>query len=379
MNYWFEVVGRLRPGISSAQAQEQMETLTARIESVYPSPKNQGMEATFAPGISLLSWKDANVNPEISKAFVILLAAVGFVLLIACANVANLLLSRAIAREREVAVRMAVGASRGRIVRQLLTESLLLAIIGGSVGLLIALWGVDLLTRYRPSDDAQFWATYTRTFDFFQIRLDRGVLAFNLLLTFLTGIIFGSIPAIQCSRPDLNEALKERASSSGGGQRFGRLNARNLLAAAQVAMSLVLLIGAGVMIKSLFRLQKIDLGFTARNVMTIKLPSRDADREFYEQVLERVKSLPGVQSASVGTSAPLLGYTSMTIAELENQPMSQGAPPQPVQRWGSTSIGAADSPNRTGSALPESGSSIERRPRSCFPMTNRLASGSKCT
>jgi putative ABC transport system permease protein len=330
LNFWFEVVARLKPGINAAQGNEQMEGLTAQIESVYPSPKNEGSEAPFGPGISLVTWKDANVDPGISRAFLILLAAVGFVLLIACANVANLLLSRAVARERELAIRMAVGASRRRIVRQLLTESMLLAVIGGALGLLIAMWGVDLLTRFRPSDDAQFWATYTRTFDFFQIKLDKDVLAFNLILTLLTGIIFGSIPAIQCSRPDVNDALKEGSASVTERRLFGPLSARNLLAAAQVAMSLVLLVGAGVMIKSLLRLQKIDLGFAARNVVTMRLPSREADSQFYSQVLERVKALPGVESASVGTSAPLMGYTSMTIAEHENQSISRAAPDQAV-------------------------------------------------
>ncbi|HEY9232608.1 MAG TPA: ADOP family duplicated permease, partial [Blastocatellia bacterium] len=243
------------------------------------------------------------------------------VLLIACANIANLLLARAVSREREIAIRMAIGASRAQVVRQLLTESLLLALVGGAVGWLIALWGVDLLTTFKPSDNAPFWSSYTRTFDFFKIRLDGGVLAFNFLLALITGILFGLMPALQASRPNLNEALKETAGSSAVGFRpQRRLSPRSLLIVGQITLSFVLLASAGLMVKSLLRLQAVNLGFQPAGVVTMSLYGRGVQREFYDQLLERVRALPGVESASIGSTAPLLGYSSMTAMDIKGQP-----------------------------------------------------------
>ncbi len=324
MTYWFEVVGRLNPGVTHSQAQQEMLAITGAIEQAYPTPSKRGPHGEGKPVVTLASWRDANVDPAIRRSFLILLAAVGFVLLIACANVANLLLARAVAREKEFAVRLALGASRLRIVRQLLTESVLLSLTGGLIGVFVALWGIDLLINFKPSDEAGFWTVYARTFDFFKIRLDGRVLAFNFAVTVMTAILFGLIPALQSSRPNLNEALKEGTGSSAAGFRpLRRISSRSLLVIAQVTLSFVVLVGAGLMIKSLLRLQSVNLGFEARGVTTMSASSRDAKLEFYQQLLARLKSIPGVESASLGTSAPLLGYSSKTVLEINGRPKDE--------------------------------------------------------
>lgn len=326
MNYWFEVIARLEPDVTVAQAQQEMPNVTAQIESVYPSPSQRGPGGEARPAVTLIPWRDANVDPAIRRSFLILLAAVGFVLLIACANVANLLLARAVSREKEIAIRLAIGASRSRIIRQLLTESVLLAIAGGGLGLLIAMWGVDLLTNFKPSDDAQFWSSYTRTFDFFRIHLDGRVLGFNFLLAMVTGITFGVVPALQASHPNLNEALKETSGSSAAGFRpQRRISTRSLLVAGQITLSFVLLASAGLMIKSLIRLQAVNLGFVPSGVTTMSLSGRGVKLDFYRQLLARVQAMPGVESAGIGSTAPLLGYSSMTVMDIKDQPAVESA------------------------------------------------------
>jgi putative ABC transport system permease protein len=328
MNYWFEVVARLEPGVTLAQAQEEMVNITEQIESVYPSPSKRGPGGEARPAVTLIAWRDANVDPAIRRSFLILLAAVGFVLLIACANVANLLLARAVSREKEIAIRLAIGASRSQVIRQLLTESLLLSVVGGVIGLLIAMWGVDLLTSFKPSDDAQFWSSYTRTFDFFKIHLDGRVLMFNFLLAVVTGITFGMVPALQASHPNLNESLKETTGGSATGFRpQRRLSTRSLLVAGQITLSFVLLASAGLMIKSLIRLQAVNLGFVPTGITTMSLFGRGVKLEFYKQLLSRVQAMPGVESASIGSTAPLLGYSSMTIMDIKDQPPVESAGP----------------------------------------------------
>ena len=325
MNYWFEVIGRLQPGVGLAEAQQEMPGVTEEIERVYPSPAKRGPYGETPPSVTLVKWRDANVDPAIRLSFLYLLAAAGFVLLIGCANIANLLLARAVARRKEIAVRLAVGASRGRIIRQLLSESILLAIGGGLLGLLLAMWGVELLAKFRPSDNAQFWTVYTRTFDFFTIRVDGRVLAFNFLLAALTGVFFGLVPALQASRPDLNEALKEGAGSASDGFRGqGRRWSRGILVAAQITLAFVLLAGAGLMVKTVARLQAVKLGFAPENVTAMGLSGRGVKPEFYQQILERVQAMPGVQSASIGSTAPLLGYSSKTMMEIKGRPESDG-------------------------------------------------------
>ena len=316
-NAWLQVLARVKPGLTPEQAQADLLTVGDSLATAFPKAAAQDGDQ---PVPRIVSLREANVDPMLRRSFLILLVAVGFVLLIACANTANLLLARAISREKEFAVRLAVGASRGRIIRQLLTESVMLSVAGGIIGLLVALWGIDLLTTFKPSDDAQFWTSYTRTFDFFKIGLDGRVLAFNLLLSMTTGIIFGLLPALQSSRPNLNETLKESSPGAMVGFRSLRhLSPRALLVVAQIALSLVLLVGAGLMIKSLLQLQAVRLGFEPQKVMTMTLASRRAKADFYDQVLERVTALPGVEAASIASTAPLLGYSSKTMIEIEGR------------------------------------------------------------
>jgi putative ABC transport system permease protein len=306
-NYWFQVIARLKDGVSLLQAQSELQLATAQIEQKYPAPR----QSSATNSVTIAPLQAAKLDPAIRTSFLILLAAVGLVLLIACANTANLLLARAVSRRREFALRSALGASRPRLIRQLLTESVTLAIIGGALGVLVARWALALLKTFQPSDDAQFWSSYTRTFDFFTIDIDWRVLTFNFALAFLTGTLFGLIPSIQSSFVNVIEALKEGAGGAVAGFRNSRgVSTRSLLVVGEIALSVTLLIGAGLMIKSLARLQAVNLGFTPENVITMAAPSRDAKPELYHELLARVRAIPGVESAAIGTTAPLLGYYS---------------------------------------------------------------------
>lgn len=317
-NYWFQVIARLKDGVRPEQAQSEMQLVTAQIEQKYPGPKQTLPGA--ANTVTIAPLQAAKLDPAIKKSFLILLAAVGLVLLIACANTANLLLARGVARRKEFALRSALGAARLRLIRQLLTESVALAVIGGALGVLIARWALALLKTFQPSDDAQFWSSYTRTFDFFTIDMDWRVLTFNFALAFLTGVLFGLIPAIQYSSTNVNESLKEGAGGSVTGFRnFRRVSARSLFVVGEIALSLTLLVGAGLMIKSLERLQAVSLGFSPENVITMAVPSRDAKPELYDQLLARVRTLPGVEAAAMGSTAPLLGYASKTAMDIEGR------------------------------------------------------------
>ena len=316
--YWFQVIGRLQDGVTPEQAQADLGLAGELIERQYPGSKGA---AGAVPALQPL--QAAKIDPAIQNSFLILLAAVGLVLLIACANVANLLLARAVSRRREFAVRSALGAGRWRLARQVLTESALLALCGGLLGVLVAYAGLELLKEIRPSDNTPFWRLYTRTFDYFSLSPDWRVLGFNFALALLTGLLFGLFPALQSAFADVNEALKAEASGPvfgrGGHRGPRRVGARGLLVAGEIALSLVLLIGAGLLARSLARLQAVDLGFMPEGVVTMAAAARDARPQFYEELLARVQAIPGVESAGIGSTAPLLGHGARAVMDIEGR------------------------------------------------------------
>ena len=299
-----------------------METVAAKIREAIPVPPD--MAAGMPPeSIKLVALKEAKLDPAIRESFLILFVAVGLVLLIACVNIANLLLAKSVSRRKEIAIRLALGATRGRLVRQLLTESIFLAVFGGIIGLLIALWGIEFLTAFKPAADAQN-TSYIQMLDFSKATIDSQVLAFTLLLSIVTGMLFGLLPAIQASRPDVNDALKEGVGAqSKKHPRLGYFSPRNVLVVTEIALALVLLIGSGLMIKSFARLQAIRTGFDPSNVMTmrVELPKykQEAAVAFDEQLLARVASLPGVEAATVASSTPLSNNSARTIMKIKGR------------------------------------------------------------
>jgi putative ABC transport system permease protein len=310
-------VARLKEGVSVASAQADMETLAKRFEEQYPA-FNKGWGANVVP-------IHEQVVGGVKTLLIVLFAAVCFVLLIACANVANLLLARAAGRQREFALRVALGAGRGRIIRQLLTESLLLAGVGGIAGLFLAYWGVELLVSFAPQNIPRLN----------EIGVDKQVLAFTLGVSLLTGIIFGLLPAFQASNPDLNESLKEGSRSSTGGIKTRRV--RSTFVVAEVALALVLLVGAGLLIRSFMHLQRVDTGFNAENVLTMRVmipvsKYREGQQRvsFYKQAEERIASLPGVTSVGAINWLPLGGQRSATSFSFEDRPSTAQAGEKPV-------------------------------------------------
>jgi predicted permease len=306
-NNSFEVIARLKPGVTREQAESEMDTITARLQQQYP-------DAVKSKGSVIIPLHEELVG-DIKPALLILLGAVGFVLLIACANVANLLLARAAVRQKEIAVRLALGAGRRRLIRQFLTESVLLAALGGAVGLLLALWGVNLLKAFIPKNISQVTA----------VAVDANVLAFTTGVSLLTGLIFGLAPALQASRFNLNETLKEGGRDSAAGRRGNRL--RGLLVVAEVAVSLVLLIGAGLLINSFLRLRSVDPGFRADNLLTmrialprLKYPDHPRRTAFYGELLSRVAAVPGVRSAAVANWIPLTMQGDTFGISIEGRP-----------------------------------------------------------
>ena len=286
------VVGRLKPGVTQAQAQSEMTAIAARLAAAYPkSNTKHGVHLTPLAGVIV-----GNVRPTL----LVLLGAVGFVLLIACANVANLILARSAGRQKEIAVRAAIGAGRGRVVRQLLTESVVLALAGGIAGLAIAHWGTQAVVAAVPGGLPRME----------NIGVDGWVLAFTLGVSLLTGVVFGLAPALQVSVTDLHEMLKEGSRGSSAGHR--RL--RNLLVVSEVAAALVLLAGAGLMLRTIRNLGGVNPGFDPDHVLTFSVGlspantgSSDRILQTFEQALDRIHSVPGVKSAAVSTLIPLTG------------------------------------------------------------------------
>jgi putative ABC transport system permease protein len=303
---FIDVVARLKPGVSIEQARANMNAVARSQAERYPKT-NTGV------GVKVVSLREHIVG-DVRPMLVVLLGAVAFVLLIACANVANLLLARAATRQREMAIRGALGASRSRVVRLLLTESVLLAVVGGAVGLLLAIWSLDLLVSLKPANLPRLA----------EIGVNRTVFLFTLTVSVVTGLLFGVAPALQVSKMDLNEGLKE--SSRGGTDSPRRHRVRALLVVSEVALSLVLLVGAGLMIRSFSRLLAVDPGFKADHVLTAfvslpvsKYPKREEQTAFFDRLLERLRNAPGVSAAGLVTDIPLYGGSS-TGFDVEGHP-----------------------------------------------------------
>ena len=304
--HFLRAIGRLKPGVTLQQGQADIDAVAAGLEKLYPESNKDWR-------LRLVPMREYLVG-QTRRPLYVLLGAVGLVLLIACANVANLTLAQASRRQKEAALRHALGASRMRLIRQLLTESALLSVIAGALGLLLAWWGADLLMALAADSIPRVG----------EIALDNRVLGFTMLVSLLTGMVFGLAPALQSSRPDLNETLKEGGKGGASSSRLGR--ARNALIVVEVAMALVLLIGAGLLIKSFRRLQEVDPGFDPRNLLTMRLflpQSKYAEPQqrqaFFEQVLKRIESLPGVQAVGTSTWIPTLGGGD-TYFTIEDRP-----------------------------------------------------------
>jgi putative ABC transport system permease protein len=297
---------RLKSDVTLKQAQAETNTIVDRLDQDYFRKGKRGIRLW---GVREFLVRDVRLS------LLILLGAVALVLLIACANVANLLLAKAVARQKEIAIRTALGAGRWRLVRQLLTESLVLALLGGGLGLLLAYWGVDVLVATTP-------ANYPLVRD---TRLDTSVLCFTVLASLLTGLIFGLVPALSVSRTDVHEALKEGGRGSAESMRRNRF--RNLLVVTEVALALVLAIGAGLLLKGFLRLQEVNPGFNAKGVLaaSISLPAAkyrtpQQRAAFFEEFFERLESLPGVKAAGMVDALPLSGVNRGSNIHIEGRP-----------------------------------------------------------
>jgi putative ABC transport system permease protein len=304
-------LARLRPGVSLTSARAELDTVMKQLEKQYPD-SNSGEGAVVTP---LYELRFSDIRP----ALIALLSAVACVLLIACANVANLLLARASARQKEFAVRAAIGAGRGRIVRQVLTESMLLSFLGGLLGLLFAMWAIGPLIRIAPQDIPRLAET----------EIDKGVFLFTFIATVLTGILFGLAPAFQASRADVNESLRESGRSSTPGRLRQRLRAGLLIS--EVSLAVVLVIASGLMIRSLLKAFAVKPGFCSDHLLAldVNLPStkyktNTQESAFLTQALGRIRNLPGVESASAVYCPPLVGECWSSIFVLDDRPV----PPQ---------------------------------------------------
>ncbi|HXT75961.1 MAG TPA: ABC transporter permease [Candidatus Eisenbacteria bacterium] len=306
-NHNYLVIARLKSGVDITQAKSELATISTRLEQLYPED-DKGWGATVVP------LREQLVG-DVRTALLVLLGAVAFVLLIACANVANLVLAKTLARRKEIAIRSSLGASRAAILRNILSETVLLSVIGGVLGFLLARVSLDvslrLLADHLPS--------------FAEITLDTRVLAFTLLLSVIAGVLAGFIPSLRFSRVDVNAGLKlgqSRGSSDSGGK------TRNLLVVSEVALSLVLLVGAGLMVRTLMELRNVSPGFDSSKVLTMdvsvgrtKFPTPAASINFFNEVLQRVRAVPGIESAGVIDSLPLNGGGSHQPFSIEGRPV----------------------------------------------------------
>jgi putative ABC transport system permease protein len=309
-----QAIARLKPDATIEQAQTDLATIAAALAKQYPDSNTNF-------GVATKPLREDMIG-DVRTALYILFGAVVCVLLIANANVANLLLARASARGKEIALRAAMGASRARIIRQLLTESLLLSALGGGLGLLIAQWGTEALIKTVPQNIPRIST----------IQLDASVLGFTLLVSLATGVIFGLVPAWQASHVDLNSSLKSGTRTGGGGEGKGRV--RNALIMAEVALALVLLISAGLLIQSFARLGRVQPGVRTERLLTARVslpevayPKNENVIAFFDQLLPRIRALPGVESASAIVPLPLSGSNMVTSFDIEERPLPEGQRP----------------------------------------------------
>lgn len=303
-----KMIGRLKPGVSPQQTQADINAVASRLDKEYPAD-NGGLESRVVP-------LHEQVTGDISLALWVLMAAVGMVLLIACSNVANLLLAKATGRQKEIAIRTALGANRLRILRQLLTESVLLGVLGGLLGLLFAIFGAKSLIAFATVNIPKL-----KDFGF-----DSKVLLFSLVISLITSLIFGLVPALDASKPNLNEALKEGGRTSGGGSARNRL--RNALVIVEIALAVVLVTASGLMLLSFVRLQRVNPGFNPENVLTLESELPEAtyradqqQRVFQQQLLQKIRSIPGVQYASTVDYLPFSGNSFNSSFMIEGRPV----------------------------------------------------------
>ena len=314
--WYLNVVGRVKPGIPLERVTAEVQTIGKQLAKQYPD-SNESVDMTA------VSLHQAMVG-DIRGAVLMLLGAVGFVLLIACTNVANLLLARAAARETEMAVRSALGAGRGRLVRQLLTESVILSLIGGGVGLLFAVWGVDALLALEPQGIPRLD----------NVGIDRLVVLFTAGLALVTGLLFGMVPAFQSTGSALAATLKEGGRGSLTSRRGERM--RGVLVVLEMALAVVLLAGAGLLIRSFTKLASVDPGFHARQALTfeLSLPGSRYEKEaqqiaFFDQLLPRLRAVPGVQSAAAVLGIPLSGTNVVSVVRGRG---TSASPAEPAAR-----------------------------------------------
>ncbi len=314
--HWVSVIARLKPAVSLEKAQSEMSAIASRLEKQYPDT-NAGWEVFLVP-------LEKEIVGDIRPALLLLMAAVGLVLLIACANVANLLMARGSERQHEIAIRAALGAGRGRLLRQLLTESLLLSLLGSALGLLLAGWGTSILLGFNAG-------VIPRASE---ISMDAFVLAFTLGTAVVTTVLFGLLPAFQSSSLDLNAALKEGTRNPSG----GRLNLRSLLVVSEVALALLLLASGGLLMRSFVRLMHVNAGFRPEGVLTVRVqlpqaeyPKKENSEAFYQELLSRIWSLPGVESAGGISFLPLSGGRYSLTFTTEGLPPAPGAAPMSAQ------------------------------------------------
>ena len=306
-NFFLDCIGKVKKGVSIEQARAEMEAITARIAVQHP-------ETNTGVGVHVTPFREEMVR-NFKTLTLLVMGAVLFVHLIACANVANLLLARGATRAKEIGIRLALGASRRQIVRQLLAESMVLGMVGSALGLLFAVWGVDLMLTALPNE-VPFWIR----FDF-----DWRIFSFALGIGALSSVLFGLLPALQASHPHLVDTLKEGGRTGGGGAKGQRV--RNSLVIAEVALALVLLIGAGLMMRSFLKLQKTDIGMDPSSTLTFRVglpeaqfPDKESPAHFFDQLIPRLANLPGVESAGATTSLPASGQIGVTAFILEGEP-----------------------------------------------------------